>query len=319
MNIGKGEQFKEFLAISPNNRIPAMVDHDPPGGGAPMAVFKSGAMLLYLADKTGKFIPKDIRGRTDTVQWLFWQMGNLGPMSGQNNHFSNYAVDKIQYAMDLTERGEPALRAVGSLTAPTWRVITRSRHGELSWVALHERRRRYFPHVKRWLRCDQVAAGGGVRLRHGGTRTGAPAPGERAILFGQTAVSVKALRGEMATCTLQYLLQSCSSYSASWRAPPRSGRTTRSIGSAFWSVRPIFRRAARSGSPTWTRDLGGDMLVFTLIGLVVGIRSAECRHGRKPRGWPGQAMRLDAAAADRALHPVQRWPTSKPGSQRART
>src|SRR5262245_22485700 len=83
VNIGKGEQFKrEFLAISPNNRIPAMVDHDPPGGGAPIAVFESGAMLLYLADKTKKFIAQDLRGRTDTIQWLFWQMGNLGPMSG---------------------------------------------------------------------------------------------------------------------------------------------------------------------------------------------------------------------------------------------
>ena len=101
VNIGKGEQFKrEFLAVSPNNRIPAMVDHDPAGGGAPIAVFESGAMLLYLAEKTGKFIAKDIRGRTDTLQWLFWQMGNLGPMSGQNNHFSNYTTEKYPYAVD---------------------------------------------------------------------------------------------------------------------------------------------------------------------------------------------------------------------------
>src|SRR5258705_8863259 len=97
VNIGKGEQFKrEFLAISPNNRIPAMVDHDPPGGGAPIAVFESGAVLLYLPEKTGTFIAQDIRGRTDTIPWLFWQMGNLGPMSGQNNHFSNYAQEKLQ-------------------------------------------------------------------------------------------------------------------------------------------------------------------------------------------------------------------------------
>ena len=84
VNIGKGEQFKkEFLAISPNNRIPAMVDRDPPGGGAPIAVMESGAMLLYLADKTGQFIANDIRIRTDILQWLFWQMGNLGPMSSR--------------------------------------------------------------------------------------------------------------------------------------------------------------------------------------------------------------------------------------------
>ena len=101
VNIGKGEQFKaEFLAVSPNNRIPAIVDHDPAGGGKPIAVFESGAILLYLADKTGKFAGNDLRSRTEAVQWLFWQMGGLGPMAGQNNHFSNYAVEKLQYAMD---------------------------------------------------------------------------------------------------------------------------------------------------------------------------------------------------------------------------
>jgi len=101
VNIGKGDQFKaDFLAISPNNRIPALVDHDPPGGGKPISVFESGAMLVYLAEKTGKFLPKEPRGRAEVMQWLFWQMGGLGPMSGQNNHFSNYAQEKIPYAMD---------------------------------------------------------------------------------------------------------------------------------------------------------------------------------------------------------------------------
>src|SRR5215213_3287006 len=101
INIGKGEQFApEFLAISPNNRIPAMVDNAPPGGGAPISVFESGAILLYLAEKTGRFIPKDIRGRADVLQWLFWQVGGLGPMAGQNHHFRNYAVEKLTYAID---------------------------------------------------------------------------------------------------------------------------------------------------------------------------------------------------------------------------
>src|SRR6266850_562611 len=101
VNIGKGEQFKaEFLTVSPNNRIPALVDHAPAGGGKPLAVFESGAILLYLAEKTRKFLSQDPRARIDAIQWLFWQMGNLGPMSGQNNHFSNYAVEKIPYAMD---------------------------------------------------------------------------------------------------------------------------------------------------------------------------------------------------------------------------
>ena len=101
VNIGKGEQFKaDFLAVSPNNRIPAMVDHEPAGGGEPISVFELGAMLLYLADKTGKFLSKELRPRTDALQWLFWQMGGLGPMSGQYNHFGNYAVDKLPYAIE---------------------------------------------------------------------------------------------------------------------------------------------------------------------------------------------------------------------------
>src|SRR4030081_3115069 len=87
VNIRAGDQFKpEFLAISPNNRIPAIVDHEPKDGGPPVSVFESGAILLYLAEKTGRFIPADLRGRADVLQWLFWQMGGLGPMAGQNHH-----------------------------------------------------------------------------------------------------------------------------------------------------------------------------------------------------------------------------------------
>lgn len=101
VNIGRGEQFKpEFLAISPNNRMPAIVDHEPAGGGAPVAIFESGAILIYLAEKTGKFLPKDLRGRFEVLQWVMWQMGGLGPMCGQNHHFSQYAPEKIPYAID---------------------------------------------------------------------------------------------------------------------------------------------------------------------------------------------------------------------------
>src|SRR4051812_613280 len=101
VNIGKGDQFKrDFLALSPNNRIPAIDDHAPADGGEPIAVFESGAILLYLAEKTGQFLSRNTRARIDTMQWLFWQMGNLGPMAGQNNHFTHYAVEKIAYAMD---------------------------------------------------------------------------------------------------------------------------------------------------------------------------------------------------------------------------
>lgn len=101
VNIGTGEQFKpEFLKLSPNNRMPAIVDHAPADGGKPISLFESGAILLYLAGKTGKFIPKDLRGQAEVLQWLMWQMGGLGPMLGQNHHFANYAPEKIPYAID---------------------------------------------------------------------------------------------------------------------------------------------------------------------------------------------------------------------------
>lgn len=101
VNIGRGEQFSpEFLKLSPNNRMPAIVDHAPAGGGEPISVFESGAILMYLADKVGKFIPADTRGRVEVMQWLFWQVGGLGPMAGQAHHFRQYAKDQIPYAID---------------------------------------------------------------------------------------------------------------------------------------------------------------------------------------------------------------------------
>lgn len=101
VNISKGDQFKpEFLAISPNNRIPAIVDHSPKDGGKPISVFESGAILLYLAEKTGMFLPNDSRRKVEVTQWLFWQMGGLGPMAGQNHHFGQYAPEKLPYAID---------------------------------------------------------------------------------------------------------------------------------------------------------------------------------------------------------------------------
>jgi GST-like protein len=101
INIGKGEQFDpEFLCISPNNRIPALIDHAPVTGDGPLSIFESGAILLYLAEKTGRFIRSDLRGRVDVLQWLFWQVGGLGPMAGQNHHFTHYAPEKIPYPTD---------------------------------------------------------------------------------------------------------------------------------------------------------------------------------------------------------------------------
>ena len=101
VDIGAGEQFRpEFLAISPNNRMPAIVDHAPAGGGAPVSVFESGAILVYLAEKIGRFLPSEIRARKTVLEWLFWQVGGLGPMAGQNHHFVQYAPEKLPYAMD---------------------------------------------------------------------------------------------------------------------------------------------------------------------------------------------------------------------------
>ncbi len=101
LNISKGEQFEpEFLQISPNNKIPAIVDNSPAEPGVPISLFESGAILQYLAEKTGHFLPKDIAGRAEVSQWLFWQMGGLGPMLGQNLHFGQYALEKIPYAID---------------------------------------------------------------------------------------------------------------------------------------------------------------------------------------------------------------------------
>ena len=100
VDISKGEQFKpRFLAISPNNRMPAIVDHDDPGG-KPISIFESGAILQYLGRKTGKFYPKDERARVDVEQWLFWQMANLGPKAGEANHFRNYAAERLPYAIE---------------------------------------------------------------------------------------------------------------------------------------------------------------------------------------------------------------------------
>ena len=204
VNINKGEQFtKEFLAFSPNNRIPAMVDHDPAGGGAPISVFESGAILLYLGDKTGKFIARDIRGRTEAIQWLFWQMGNLGPMAGQNNHFNNYAVEKLPYAMARYRNEVNRLYGVLNKRLADREFVA----GDYSiadmasypWIVPYERQGQKledFPHLKRWF--ETIRARPAVVRAYDKAKAinpnppGIRTPEERAILFGQTAASVQA-------------------------------------------------------------------------------------------------------------------------------
>jgi GSH-dependent disulfide-bond oxidoreductase len=204
INIGKGEQFqRDFLAVSPNNRIPAMIDHAPADGGKPIPVFESGAMLLYLADKTGQFIPRDQRGRTQALEWLFWQMANLGPNSGQNNHFSNYAVDKIPYAMDRYRNEVNRLYGVlnrrladRAFLAGDYSIADMASY---PWIVPWERQGQKledFPHVKRWFEAIRerpavkraYEKAKEVNPNMGGIRTAE----ERAILFGQTAASVDA-------------------------------------------------------------------------------------------------------------------------------
>ena len=175
VNIGKGDQFKpEFLAIAPNNRIPAIVDHEPAGGGKPISIFESGAILLYLAEKTGKFLPADMRGRYDVMQWLFWQMGGLGPMAGQNHHFSNYAPEKIPYAIDRyvneTNRLYGVLEQAPGRPRIRRRRLFDRRHGELSLDrAVQEPgpEHRRLPASEALARDHRRAAGDGARLCQG--------------------------------------------------------------------------------------------------------------------------------------------------------
>ncbi len=174
VNIGKGEQFDPaFLKISPNNRIPAIVDRAPKDGGAPIAMFESGAILLYLADKIGRFIPADMRARLDCIQWLFWQMANLGPMAGQNHHFGLYATEKIPYAIDRYVRETGRLYAVLNKKLCEREFIvgeySNRRHRELSVgtprapAAEHRR----LPAPEALEGSDPGAAGDGERLREG--------------------------------------------------------------------------------------------------------------------------------------------------------
>lgn len=164
INIGKGEQFApEFLKIAPNNRIPAVVDHDPQGGGAPVSLFESGAILLYLAEKTGKFIPADLRGRAEVLQWLFWQMGGLGPMAGQNGHFAVYAPEKIPYAIERYTKETRRLYGVLDKHLQKHEYLAHDYSiadiATYPWVARfdwHKVDLNDFPAVKRWF--DQIGA-----------------------------------------------------------------------------------------------------------------------------------------------------------------
>lgn len=201
VNINAGEQFRpDFLRISPNNRMPAIVDHEPPGGGAPISVFESGAILQYLAEKTGRFLPKDPRGKYEVLQWVNWQMGGLGPNCGQNHHFSAYAPEKIPYAIDRFVNETNRLYGVLNRQLEERDYIA----GDYSiadmmcwpWIVPHERqgqRLEDFPHLKRWFETMKARPGVargyavGKELRQ---PIAAVSEEAKKILFGQTSASV---------------------------------------------------------------------------------------------------------------------------------
>ncbi|MBD1878566.1 glutathione S-transferase N-terminal domain-containing protein [Coleofasciculus sp. FACHB-T130] len=158
INIGTGDQFKpEFLKVSPNNRIPAIVDREPAEGGEPISVFESGAILLYLAEKTGKLISANIRDRAEVLQWLFWQMGGLGPMAGQNHHFTQYASEKIPYAINRYVNETGRLYAVLNKRLSDREFIAGAYSiadiAAYPWIVPYEKQNQKiedFPHLQRW-------------------------------------------------------------------------------------------------------------------------------------------------------------------------
>ena len=199
VHIGRGEQFQpDFLRISPNNRIPAIVDHEPADGGAPLSVFESGAILEYLADKTGKLLPREPRARFDVLQWCYWQMGGQGPMMGQANHFRAYAPEQVPYAIERYTKEANRLFGVLDRRLEGRELIA----GELSiadvmcfpWTLGFERVGHDLdgtPNVKRW----QAALNARPAFARGlavGAEHRAPTLDDEAkkVLFGQTAASV---------------------------------------------------------------------------------------------------------------------------------
>jgi GST-like protein len=201
VDIGKGEQFApDFLKIAPNNRMPAIVDHEPADRRTPVSLFESGAILLYLAEKTGRFLPADLRGRAEALQWLFWQMGGLGPMAGQNHHFSQYAPEKIPYAIERYVKETNRLYGVLDRRLADHAFVAGEEYSIADmaiypWIVPHQRqgqRLEDFPNVARWFaaiarRPATVAAYAlGEKISPERPITDE----QRQILFGQTAAPV---------------------------------------------------------------------------------------------------------------------------------
>jgi GSH-dependent disulfide-bond oxidoreductase len=201
VNIGRGEQFQpDFLKIAPNNRMPAIVDHAPADGGAPLSVFESGAILVYLAEKTGRFLAPKVRPRMEALQWLFWQMGGLGPMAGQTHHFLHYAPEKIQYSIDRYVNETSRLYAVLDRRLAERAFIA----GDYSiadmacypWIVPHQRQNQAledFPHLRRWFEAIRARPAVERAYEKGKVISSQPVVDDEAkkFLFGQSAATVR--------------------------------------------------------------------------------------------------------------------------------
>jgi GST-like protein len=198
VDISAGDQFKrDFLAISPNNRMPAIIDTAPADLGEPISVFESGAILLYLAEKTGRFLPKDLRGRKTAMEWLFWQVGGLGPMAGQNHHLGVYAPSRIPYAIERYVKETNRLygvldRHLESRTFIAGDDYSVADMAAYPWIVPWKRQQQHldeFSNLRRWF--DMVRARPGTQFAYakGEPYSGRPTVTEegKSILFGQTA------------------------------------------------------------------------------------------------------------------------------------
>jgi len=199
IDIGRGDQFKpDYLAISPNNKMPAIVDRDPADGGEAISVFESGSILLYLANTTKRFIPQDLRGRIEVNNWLFWQMGGLGPMTGQHGHFSVYAPEKIPYAIErYTREAERLLDVLDRRLAGREFIAGDYSIADMAcypWVDPYSKAPldlEPFAEVRRWR--DAIAARPATKRAYArgpevNPKSGAPMSGEeKKVLFGQGA------------------------------------------------------------------------------------------------------------------------------------
>ncbi len=202
INISTGAQFQPaFLQIAPNNRIPAIVDHLPADGGAPLSLFESGAILLYLADKCGQFVPGNGRDRVQCIEWLFWQMGGLGPMAGQNHHFGQYAPEKLPYAIDRYVRETARLYAVLNqrLSTRPWIAGDAYSIADMAcypWIVPHARQQQDlndFPHLQAWFERIRARPATLRAYARGTAINVTPSVSDdksRALLFGQSAKTI---------------------------------------------------------------------------------------------------------------------------------